>query len=353
MNVLVAGLAAAALIPSIAAAQQTCAEQRSGRVAGTLAGAGIGALAGSAVAGHGDKGTGAVIGAIAGGIIGNQVTKPKTDCIDAYGYYDHNGVWHANAVPSRNAVGYYDANGVWVEGPPNGYYDADGRWIAGTTSISSSGYYDADGRWVPVAASGYYDANGRWVAGSAPGYYDYNGRWIPGAVYGYYDQSGRWVSGSAPGRYVNGRWVADAAYGYWDRGRWIPGRTSGYYDANGRWIVTTPSAGGYGRDVTYEGRDIWAGAPLDIRQREAWLERRIRRGMDDGSLNRFEANRALRDLFQIRREESRLRLPNGALRPRDRDYIQAKLDNLSRNIRWMRNNDDRRYDDRGYDDRRY
>src|SRR5260221_227283 len=218
---LIASLAAAALIPSIAAAQQTCAEQRSGRVAGTLAGAGIGALLGSAVAGHGDKGTGAVIGAVGGGIIGNQVSKPKTDCIDSYGYYDHNGIWHANAVRSRNAVG--------------------------------------------------------------------------------------------------------------------------YYDPKGRGACTGPSAGGYGRDVAYEARDIWAGAPLDIRQRESWLEQRTRRGMDDGSLNRFEATRALRELFQIRREEASLRRGDGMLRRRDRDYIQAKLHTLSRNIRWMRNNDERRY----------
>ncbi len=166
---------------------------------------------------------------------------------------------------------------------------------------------------------------------------------MQGFATGYYDANGRWVSGAAPGRYINGRWVADASPGYYDNGRWVSGNAHGYYDANGRWVSTAPSAGGYGRDVAYEGRDIWAGAPLDIRQRESWLEQRIRRGMDDGSLNRFEANRALRELFQIRREEASLRRGDGMLRRRDRDYIQAKLHTLSRNIRWMRNNDERRY----------
>jgi hypothetical protein len=343
-HLLVAGLAAAALIPSLASAQQTCADQRNNRVAGTIVGAGVGALLGGAVAGHGAKTEGAVIGGVGGAIVGNQIAKGRGDCVDSYGYYDNNGVWHANTVASRNAVGYYDANGNWVEGAPSGYYDSDGRWIATSGDVTASGYYDSDGRWVPASAQGYYDANGRWVAGAAPGYYDRNGRWVSGSTYGYYDASGRWVRGSAPGHTINGRWVPDPAPGYYDaRGRWVSGTVYGYYDANGRWVSTAPSAGGYARDTAYEGRGFWAGAPLDVRAREDWLEQRIRRGMDDGSLTASEADRALRDLRQIRREEVRLRRYDGRLRPRDRDYIQAKLDNLSSTIRWMRNNERRTY----------
>ena len=336
-RILAAGLAAAALIPSLAVAQQTCAErERSNRVAGTVAGAALGALAGSAVSGRGARTEGAVIGGVGGASIGNQLAKGRVDGIDSYGYYDSNGIWHANTYASQNAVGYYDANGVWVDGAPNGYYDASGRWV----TANSSGYYDSSGRWVPASATGYYDANGRWIAGAAPGYYD-NGRWRTGATYGYYDVNGRWISGEAPGRYVNGRWVADPAPGYYDTsGRWVAGPVSGYYDVNGRWIVTAPSAGGYARDVTYEGRDLWAGAPMDVRQREAWLERRINRGLRDGSLNRLEANRALRELASIRRQEYRL-ARDGVFSNRDRAVIQARLDELSRSIRWMRNNDNR------------
>ena len=58
---LVAGLAAAALIPSLAVAQPSCEQQRDNRVVGTLAGAGIGALLGSAIAGHDDRAAGAVV----------------------------------------------------------------------------------------------------------------------------------------------------------------------------------------------------------------------------------------------------------------------------------------------------
>jgi len=93
----VAGFAAATLIPSFAAAQQTCEQRKANRVAGTVVGAGIGALLGSAVAGRGDRNEGAVIGGVGGAVIGNQVAKGNGDCARAYGFYDDNGNWHANA----------------------------------------------------------------------------------------------------------------------------------------------------------------------------------------------------------------------------------------------------------------
>ena len=63
---LVAGAAVAALIPTFALAQTTCEQRATNRVVGTVAGAGIGALLGSAIAGHGDRTTGAVIGGVGG-----------------------------------------------------------------------------------------------------------------------------------------------------------------------------------------------------------------------------------------------------------------------------------------------
>ena len=123
-HLLVAGIAAAALIPSFAFAQTSCEQQHSNRVAGTVGGGVLGALIGSAVAGHGDKTTGAVIGGVGGAVIGNQVTKGGADCAHAYGYYDANGAWHANAVARADARGYYDGSGRWIEGAPNGGYDS-------------------------------------------------------------------------------------------------------------------------------------------------------------------------------------------------------------------------------------
>lgn len=333
-----AGVAVAVLIPSFAAAQTSCEQQHTNRVVGTVAGGAIGALVGSAVAGHGDKTTGAVIGGVGGAVIGNQVTKGTADCAHAYGYYDSNGAWHATAVERSSAQGYYDRDGQWVQGAPNGYYDSQNRWIAANTSASASGYYDGAGRWVPASASGYYDTDGQWVAGVASGYYDGQGRWIAGPTTGHYDSAGRWMAGQASGhRDARGMWIADAQPGYYDQGgRWRAGEVRGYYDTGGRWIPTAASAGIHGSDVAYQGRGTWTGAPADIRARTAWLDQRIRRGLDDGSLNRGEGKRALRTLNDIRRDEAGMRHDNGQLSQRDELRIQARLDTLSNSVRWSR-----------------
>src|SRR3569833_894485 len=119
-NLIFAGIAAASLIPSLAMAQVTCEERSSNRAAGTAVGAVAGALLGSAVAGHGDKGTGAVIGGGGGAVIGNQLSRGPRDCAHAYGYYDNDNRWHDNHVDRSVAYGYYDRSGVWVDGtPPN------------------------------------------------------------------------------------------------------------------------------------------------------------------------------------------------------------------------------------------
>lgn len=344
-HLLVAGIAAAALIPSFAFAQASCEQQHNNRVAGTVVGAGLGALLGSAIAGHGDKTTGAVIGGIGGAVVGNQVSKSRADCAHAYGYYDTNGAWHANTVERANAAGYYDRDGQWVDGAPNGYYDRQGRWVTATTTTSTSGYYDSHGHWVPASADGYYEADGQWVAATASGYYDGQGRWIAGPTTGHYDSDGRWMSGQANGHQgANGAWVADAEPGYYDaNGRWRAGQAVGYYDTQGRWIPTAAAAGGYSSNASYDTRGSWANSRPDIASREAWLDQSIRRGMDDGSLSRGDADRALRSLNGIRREEAGMRHYRGQLAQRDEMRIQARLETLRSSIRWTRQDNRRNY----------
>jgi hypothetical protein len=329
-------MAAAALIPSFAAAQQTCEQQHSNRVAGTVVGAGAGALVGSAVAGRSDRTAGALIGGIGGAIVGNQLAKPNADCAHAYGFYDQNGLWHANGVDRANARGYYSRDGRWVDGAPHGYYDAQNRWIATDTTPAASGYYDAKGRWAPASASSYYDADGRLIAGAASGYNAPGGRWIEGPATGRYDRDGHWISGEAAGhRDAAGLWVADAQPGYYDAsGRWRAGAARGYYDTGGRWIATAPAVGNRGSDAAYETRTNWADAPRDVGARMSWLDRRIRRGLDGGMLSHDEGLRALRSLTSIRRQETRMDHRRGRLNPRDEGIIQARLDDLSNSLRW-------------------
>jgi hypothetical protein len=260
-HLLVAGIAAAALIPSFAFAQTSCEQQHANRVASTVAGGAIGALIGSAIAGHGDKTTGAVIGGVGGAVIGNQAGKGSADCAHAYGYYDTKGAWHANAVARTEARGYYDRSGGWVEGAPNGSYDAGGRWVA----ANAQGYYDNQGGWTPAT-------------------------------------------------------------------------TRGYWDTRNQWVAATPSAYDRASNAAYENRRNWDGAPTDVQSRAAWLEQRIQKGVDDGSLSRRDGRQELRTLSDIRRDEARMRHPGGRLREQDEVRIQARLDTLRDNIRWTRQN---------------
>jgi len=142
-NLLAAGIAAAALIPTLAFAQANCEQQHDNRVAGTVGGGVLGALIGSSIAGHGDKTTGAVVGGVGGAVIGNQLSKGEADCAHAYGYYDRQGAWHANGATRADARGYYDRAGRWVDGAPAGAYNSRGVWVAADTRV----YYDNRRDW--------------------------------------------------------------------------------------------------------------------------------------------------------------------------------------------------------------
>lgn len=140
MNILAAGVAAAALIPTLAMAQITCEQRSQNRAAGTAVGAVAGALLGSAVAGHHEKGTGAVVGGLTGAIVGNQLARGPKDCAHAYGWYDNDGRWHGQTIDERVATGYYDRNGVWVDGRPAGHWDR-GVWIADAGAYGANASY--------------------------------------------------------------------------------------------------------------------------------------------------------------------------------------------------------------------
>jgi hypothetical protein len=111
---LLAGLAVAAITPSVAAAQ--CASANANRAAGTVVGAGVGALLGSAISGG--RAGGAIVGGVGGAVAGNAIAGANSTCANQYGYYDANGVWIPNTA---TAWGYYGPDGRWVDrGPPPG-----------------------------------------------------------------------------------------------------------------------------------------------------------------------------------------------------------------------------------------
>jgi hypothetical protein len=96
--------------------------------------------------------------------------------------------------------------------------------------------------------------------------------------------------------------------------------------APGGW-QSNRGAGGWDRET------FWRGAPEGPRERIDFLQRRIDRGIADGSLDRREGRRAQAELGNIRRDVMRMR---GRMTPQSRDMVQRRLDDLSQRIRWAR-----------------
>lgn len=104
-----------------------------------------------------------------------------------------------------------------------------------------------------------------------------------------------------------------------------------------------------GQAQGWDQQAFWNGAPSDLRQRVEFLQQRIDRGARDGSLSRSEARDLNRRLDFIRRDARR-----GYITPARRDTLQARMDEVSRQIRWQRRdgNDSSRFST-NYDASRY
>jgi hypothetical protein len=325
---LVAGLAAAALTPSLAFAQQTCEQQQSNQVLTAAAGAGVGALTGAAIAPRHDRAVGAIVGAGVGTALGAEVGRPNADCAHAYGFYDRHNQWHARMTNRADARGYYDRDGAWVYGAPNGYYSSEGRWVAASGDALASGYYDDQGRWTPASADGFYDDRGQWVS-SVSGHYE-GGVWVAGHASGAYDTNGRWMPGARRGHAdADGVWVSDAQAGYYDNDHhWRAGPVRGYYDAHGLWVAAAPSAGAYAAPASFDGD-----ARRDLDAQEVWLERRIQGAARDGALSHADVVRYTDQLGSIRIEETGMRDGQNRLTPSGERHLQLRLDQLRSNVR--------------------
>jgi type IV secretory pathway TrbL component len=108
---------------------------------------------------------------------------------------------------------------------------------------------------------------------------------------------------------------------------------TGYYEAysDGRPYYETPTTAPMPAPETF-----WRGAPQGVRERIDFMATRIDRGERNGTLNRREAATARADLNDVRRMEVSLRRRDGGrLTAADREYIQARIDDVGRNIRWM------------------
>jgi len=116
-------------------------------------------------------------------------------------------------------------------------------------------------------------------------------------------------------------------------------------------------------DRGWDRNAFWREAPSDSWRRIDFLQRRIERGRADGSLTAREASRAQYQLATLRRQASRMRRRGGGeLNSTDEAWLQARLDTLSQQVRWARNNGEVSYRDNrdnldrfstSYDARRY
>lgn len=89
----------------------------------------------------------------------------------------------------------------------------------------------------------------------------------------------------------------------------------------------------------WDSATFWHDAPVSAWERIDFLQHRIDRGRDDGSLDRHDTIRAEADLHQIRDLAAHMRdRDGGTLNATDESYIQGRLDNLGRQIRWDRHN---------------
>ena len=89
----------------------------------------------------------------------------------------------------------------------------------------------------------------------------------------------------------------------------------------------------------YDAPTYWREAPAGINERIDWVQARIDRNRAAGHLDRRQARYAEHELQDIRRMRDDLRSRDGELTTEDRDYLQSRLDHLSANLRWMREED--------------
>ena len=76
-----------------------------------------------------------------------------------------------------------------------------------------------------------------------------------------------------------------------------------------------------------------------LQQREHWLDDRLGKARDDGSVDRGEFDRVHHELSRIRDDEDRLRdAHNGQLTDNENADLEARLDGVANQIHWLREN---------------
>ncbi len=111
--------------------------------------------------------------------------------------------------------------------------------------------------------------------------------------------------------------VLDAVYGVYDDGGYVP---------------PPPED----EDAAPPPATSWGEEPTEPHDRLDWLEERVRTDGDMSVLSRDGVEEALKGIGDVRSLERELRdRDGGVLTEADRQYIEVRVDDISRRIRWM------------------
>lgn len=153
---------------------------------GLIIGAIAGGLIGSQVSKN-ERGLGTVAGAVAGGALGRQIGKSSVKCMNGEYYSYQNGAYSPAAAPDGYVPVYYKTR-------PDStvyqtvYYDADGPNSRNRGGYASNGYNNGG-----YSNGGYANDSGYAPSNAVQGYRDERGTWHTGQpVYGWRDSGGRW-----------------------------------------------------------------------------------------------------------------------------------------------------------------
>jgi len=194
-------------------------KQNNAKTTGTVVGAVAGGALGSQVSKN-ERGLGAVAGAVIGGVVGRNIGKNSVKCLNGEYYSYQNGYYSPASAPDGYDVAYFRER-------PNSstytttYYDREARSTSpydryaynssynnNSSSYGQSGYNSNRYSSTTYRTEGFRDERGTWREGRpvAFGWKDENGRWHEGSVqaYGYRDSNGRWRETSSATAYNNG-----------------------------------------------------------------------------------------------------------------------------------------------------
>ncbi|MBW8880849.1 MAG: glycine zipper 2TM domain-containing protein [Asticcacaulis sp.] len=208
------------------------AKKESAKNTGTAVGAVAGGLLGSQVSKN-ERGLGAIVGAVAGGALGRTVAASTVKCLNGEYYSYESGYYtpmqppegydvvYYKQRPSTNAysVVYYDtarhtSPAYAYNGNNNGGYNNGSSYDNGYGQPYQGGAYQpSNNQAYNTGMQGWRDNKGAWHTGRpvALGWKDSKGYWHEGqvATYGWKDNNGAWHEDTAP------------SYGY---------NTNGYYN---------------------------------------------------------------------------------------------------------------------------